>query len=106
MAGLLKFMRFSGTARPRGLFHPVEKLFTNFPYYGKKISTLWKNPAGFFHTMEKLSPVFPHTGKTFTHISNRPFPAGPTNFPPRTMTSPRTVTTSGAPCTANPSYGL
>ena len=50
--------------------------------------------------------VFPRPGKTAPHVSSRPLPAVPTNFPPRTMISPRTVTTSGAPTTSKPSYGL
>ncbi len=42
MIGMLKLMRFNGTRRPRGLFHAVEKLFTSFPLYRRRVSTVWK----------------------------------------------------------------
>ncbi len=66
-----------------------------------------------FHAVEirKNSPIL-HLNTVVpampapAHINNRPRPGVPTNFPPRTMTSPRTVTTSGAPTTSKPSYGL
>jgi hypothetical protein len=45
MIGMLKRMRFGAGIGPGGFFHAVEKLFTIFSYYGKKISTLWITPA-------------------------------------------------------------
>ncbi len=85
------------------LFHTVEKWGGFFPHRGKMgriFSTLWKKV---FHTVEKVAGGPGAPWKKGPHISRRPFPAGPQKRPLRTMMAPRTVTTSGAPCTAKPS---
>ena len=91
--------RFGG---PRRRANRRKQNQRTFPPCGKKFSTVWKTfppphlVAGYWILDIGHSPPSPH-------VSSRPLPAVPTNCPPRTMISPRTVTTSGAPTTSKPS---